>query len=343
MSVDDSNIKHPIKDYSTKKRNIRWGKDVLPAIGEQLKLYTSQLIPLTLRGMFYILISLNVLENLPARYNYLSKFTTRMRESGVLHMNCFVDDGRYITDINDTYHTVDEYLHEGVDFLENAKTEYKIPRWHNQPHYVEVWVEKNAMRGILDSIINTTGEREVRIVPTSGQESVSFAWENVRRLRKKQRQGKQVHIRYFGDLDPSGESIERNTYEKIWLEPYDLEGVDWKRVGVTNEQRIKWNLIPNTDPKTMAKLKRDKNRFEFMRKYGELFQIEVDALQAIKPEDFKGMVLGCVDEFFNQDIYEQNKSDRNLTPTKRMILESVQTKVLDLNNSVQNQLMNEED
>jgi hypothetical protein len=139
-------------------------------------------------------------------------------------------------------------------------------------------------------------------------------------LKKKQHEGKQVHIRYFGDLDPSGEQIEQSIKDKLTLEPYGLKNIDFKRVGVTNEQRIEFRLIPNTDPDTMNKLKRDTNRFEFMKKYDleiedDLFQIEVDALQAIKPTEFKAMVLNCVDELFDEDIYQSNLDNKAITPT----------------------------
>ena len=200
------------------------------------------------------------------------------------------------------------------------------------------------MRGILNSIINTTGRREVRIVPTGGQESVSFAWENVQRLRQKQLEGKQIHIRYFGDLDPSGETIEQSIYDKLWLEPYNLMNIDFKRVGVTNEQKIEFKLIPNTDPKTMAKLKRDKTRFAFMKKYGlesedDLFQIEVDALQPIEPIRFKKMVLNCVDEFFDGDVYEQYVETAQ--PMKQEILQAAKANLDDLYASLQIRLEKE--
>jgi hypothetical protein len=58
-----------------------------------------------------------------------------------------------------------------------------------------------------------------------------------------------------------------------------------------------------------------------MKKYNlksedDLFQIEVDALEAIRPEEFKEMVLACVDEFFDQKIYQKNLKDRKITPTE---------------------------
>jgi hypothetical protein len=47
-----------------------------------------------------------------------------------------------------------------------------------------------------------------------------------------------------------------------------------------------------------------------------LFQIEVDATEAIAPQELKTLVLGSVDEVFNETIYRKNLRDREITPTK---------------------------
>jgi hypothetical protein len=314
----------------------------MPVIKKRLSLWANQQIKPTLRGLFYTLVSLNVLENTSNKYDYLSKFTARARENSekmsetrfkrngeaytykfedkeTLPIDCFADNVRRVIDIDDIYETPQEFFDKGVRyFVKDISGNYVLPKWHNQPHYVEVWVEKDAMAGTLNSIINVAGQRQVRIVPTRGQESVTFAWENVQRLQAKQIEGKSVHIRYFGDLDPSGEAIEGELINKLTAEPYTLRGIDFKRVGVTKVQKERFNLIPNKDPKTMSKLKRDSNRFAFMEKYDlesedDLFQIEVDALEAIAPEQFRALVLQSVDEFFDKRIYRQVL---NSAPTK---------------------------
>ena len=43
------------------------------------------------------------------------------------------------------------------------------------------------------------------------------------KIETKQYEGKKIHIRYFGDLDPSGEAIEGSLIEKLTVEPYTLE------------------------------------------------------------------------------------------------------------------------
>ena len=340
---------------SNKRRSINWLKDVMPAIKKRLEVCASLQIVPTLRGIFYTLVSLNILENTPNRYDYLSLFTARAREKSekvidkdgkpfsneeILPIDCFADNVRQIIDIEDEYETLEDYIDRGIYHVREAEVNYKIPRWLNQPHYVEVWSEKDAMTGTVNSIINTGGIREVRIVPTRGQESVTFAWQHVQRLKKKQDEGKIIHIRYFGDLDPSGKAIEEATKNKLMLEPYNLKDIDFKRVGVTLQQKREFNLIANTDKQTMAKLKRDPTRFAFMSKYDiyneeDLFQIEVDALEAIEPEAFRSMVLAAVDEFFDEEIYRQTM--REMMPTRKEIREEVISQTDDLRTSLQTQ------
>ncbi len=351
------------------KKYLNWQRDIMPKIKERMNLWASQQIQPTLRGLFYTLVSLNVLANTSAKYDYLSMFTARAREKSeklgerryerngkeyyyrfseaeALPIDCFADNVRRIIDIKDNYETTGGFIKRGLKYYTKFEN-YKVPRWHNQPHYIEVWVEKDAMAATLNSIINIAGKRQVRIVPTRGQESVTFAWESVQRLREKQIEGKKIHIRYFGDLDPSGEAIERVLIEKLTDEPYSMQSIDFKRVGVTNKQRREFHLIANKDPKTMAKLKQDPNRFAFMKKYNlknenDLFQIEVDALEAIAPEQFKQMVLDAVDEFFDNEIYEENQEDRSITPTKADFKQTAKDETIDLMASLESESESED-
>ena len=194
--------------------------------------------------------------------------------------------------------------------LENAAFNYAdtIPRWHNQRHYVKAWVEKKANVGLFRSILRgKTGQvdRQVRIVPGGGYSGPAFNYPNVQRLKAWQKKGKEVHIVYYGDLDPSGEDINRVVKRK--LANYGLVGVDFQRIAVTDEQLDEYpNLPRNPDPKTLEKLKRDSRRFSFMRRHnGELFQVEVDALAALEPDAFRDMILNSVDRYFDEGVHKE--------------------------------------
>jgi hypothetical protein len=295
-------------------QRINWNKTIMPAIKERLNAFNQRGITPTLRAMFYALVSLRVIPNLQPQYQYLSHFTARARENGELPIDCFADQSRrIIQDFNDTYETMEEYIGRGISHLENATHDYVkgIPRWHGQPHYVEVWIEKDALSGTFKSIL---GNRQVKIVPNRGFSSISFSHENIERLKAYQDEGKEIHIRYFGDLDPSGESIDEIITNK--LRQYGMFGVDFQRIAITEEQMNRFNLPSNPDPETLRKLKRDTRARSFMTRHdGELFQIEVDALQAYAPDEFKRLVQQSVDQFFDENIHQQLRAEHSPSET----------------------------
>ena len=78
-----------------------------------------------------------------------------------------------------------------------------------------------------------------------------------------------MHIRYFGDLDPSGETIERFILQKTNLvRTIQPNNFRFQESCSDESTKDRIQLISNTDVETMNKLKQDKTRFDFMKKYG---------------------------------------------------------------------------
>jgi hypothetical protein len=301
-------------------RKINWKKEVMPTIKERLNYFNLQGILPTLRTMFYALVSLNIIPNIQSQYQYLSKFTANARMTGELPIDCFGDQSRSILEeFNDDFLEPKEYLKLYIDELESFPEIYKshIPKWHNQPHYVEVWIEKDAMSGTFQSILK---DGSVRIVPNKGFSSLSFIHQNIERLKFHAKKGKEIHIRYFGDLDPSGENIEEVIKDKLNIFEID---VDFRRIAVTEDQMKKFQLPENPNPEAFRKLKRDPRSASFVRKHGRLFQIELDALQAYAPEEFKQLVLESVNEFYNQQIYDDLLKPYSHDNLKKLLKKSV--------------------
>lgn len=117
------------------------------------------------------------------------------------------------------------------------------------------------------------------------------------------RQQNQIHILYFGDFDPSGDDMDRHLYNAF--SEFGLDGIDFQRIAITQGQIEKFNLpsVPN-DQVTVDKVNRDTRRNGFVGKYGKLYVVELDALLAIVPEEFRTIVQESVDEFFDEAIYK---------------------------------------
>src|SRR5207253_9835755 len=113
---------------------------------EKLDIFQTQGIAQpTLRAMFYALYSLGIIPNTKSAYTTLSRITARAREEGQLPIDCFADQSRQvIRRFDDEYESPEDYIERGILHLANASTEYRkaIPRWYEQPEYVEVWIEK---------------------------------------------------------------------------------------------------------------------------------------------------------------------------------------------------------
>jgi hypothetical protein len=121
-----------------------------------------------------------------------------------------------------------------TQYLKQVPLHYRIPRWYKQPHYVEVWIEKQALASTFESFLNG---RDVRIVINKGFASWTFIHQNAQRLTQivKEDPDRQIHILYFGDFDPSGEDMDRHLNEA--LIQFNLWGiVEFERVAVTKEQ-----------------------------------------------------------------------------------------------------------
>jgi hypothetical protein len=317
--------------YKTKPRATLKQRDwrpIIQRVKEELAKYEKLGIKPTLRTMHYRLFSLGIINNTKADYGRLSRNTTKAREYDIrgiekekryfetLPIDCFADDTRqatrYISEFSKWQ--PEKHILELLNQLEDVPIDYetRIPRWLNQPHYVEIWIEKRAMKSTFEQLVKG---REVDIVPFGGFHSVPYLYDNAYLLKAYQgleryigqdgiMEPKKIHILYFGDFDPTGEVIEKVLRER--LDDYGVYDIDFQRIGVTYDQMIKLDLPQKLDPKTYKKIKdKDSNAGRFIQKYGKLYQVEVDALPAKKPEEFKKMIIDNIDKYFDQGIYDK--------------------------------------
>jgi hypothetical protein len=289
-----------------------WCVDVIPRVIELLNEYEYR--P-TVRGIFYRLVSDEILSNTFKEYKGLIQALGTARnkkfgENGYIDPFAFSDESRYIEDIYDTFVSQKDYAESVIDNLRNvAKTYFEygcLPIWYRQPNYVEVHVEKEALRGAFKSIVPSN---YVRIVPNKGWDSIPYRNNNIRRLHNWRRGNdtndipKKVYVLYFGDYDPTGVTMSYKIEE--WLRPYDINFV---RVALNHDHISSYGLdhLRNPDPKVAEKLRRDPNNKRFRNENnGQLFQIELDALQK-NPQQFKDLVLNAVNHYYDNSIHEKN-------------------------------------
>jgi hypothetical protein len=307
---------------SNSKTNWRLVVDnhVIPA----LHWFEEQGITPTLRTLFYRLVSLEVIPNTKNSYKRLSKVLVKERKEGNIEWDAIADHGRLVLcNFDDTYESPHDYIKRGIVHIKNAESRYKIPRWYGQKHYVEVWIEKEALADTFESFLEG---RDVRIVVNKGYAGWTFLNENANRLFEVQlTQGdKQIHVLYFGDFDPSGEDMDRHLVEALSYFNLDTYAVNFERIAVTQDQIDEYNLPPTPeDSDTLDKLDKDSRKDRFIDKYGKLMAVELDALLAIVPDQFKQLVQESVDQNFDEDTYQREQKRYSPKDIRRLVHQKV--------------------
>src|SRR5688500_9691649 len=122
--------------------------------------------PMTLRQLFYRLISSGHLANKPIEYNRLKALMSRAREDNTIPRTWIVDHVR---------ETMKPSSWSGLeDFGETVRNAYRKDFWSTLPVHVEVLVEKDTIAGTIQPITN---QYDVALRICRGYASISYAGE----------------------------------------------------------------------------------------------------------------------------------------------------------------------
>lgn len=228
---------------------------------EELKNYW----PLTLRQVYYQLVSRQLIENKVTEYAMLSKLLKHARLDGFVPWEAIEDRMRQ-SRLNRGWNDKDLFLDTE---LENFLLGYRRHLQQNQPNYLEIWIEKDALSSIFQRVADPYC---IPVCTCRGFSSVSFLYELRQRILSSQTDDQQPIILYFGDFDPSGE--EMLPAMKITLQDeMQVSEVVYEKVALTREDITKYNL-PH-DPNAVKKS--DSRYQKFVEKWGR-YAVELDAL-----------------------------------------------------------------
>ena len=208
-----------------KRRNRAQMAKFLDAIHEVLD---GEQRAITVRHLFYRLVGLNVIPKTELAYKALCSHLSRWRKAGEVPYNAFSDSTRWY---------IKPPMFDGIaDALTRTRESYRRNTWAKQPHYVEVWVEKDAIAGVIDDVTNEWG---VPLFVCRGFASLSSMYSASGTFKGVQQHGKEVSIFHLGDYDPSGhaaaDAIERTfrqtfgcsiTFQRTAILPEHIEQFD---------------------------------------------------------------------------------------------------------------------
>ena len=231
-------------------------RELIELCDEIITEYQADNLRLTLRQLYYQLVTKNAIPNVERSYKNLSTLVTDARLAGLLDWDAIEDRVRQPR--------VPSEWENIQGLVESALRSYRLPRWEGQRHYVELWVEKDALAGVLRPIAS---EYHVTLMVNRGYSSASAMYESANRFQGHQSLSDCVLL-YLGDHDPSGEDMVRDVRERL-----EIFGamVKVKKIALTMGQVRKHQPPPNpakvTDPRAAA----------YIAEFGE-HSWEVDAL-----------------------------------------------------------------
>lgn len=281
----------PIKRPRRTKADIVRLRDTIASVVDEVK-------PATVRQVFYQLVSRGVIAKSEAEYkNTVCRLLAEMRRDGQISYYDIADNTRWMRK-PDTYTSLPSMLH-------HAQYAYRRALWDDQDAYVEIWLEKEALAGVL---VDVTAEWDVPLMVTRGYPSLSFLHSAAEQIRATE---KPTFLYYFGDRDPSGVDIPRNVLMTILelLVPEVVESfsgdkkaeaglrlaklyeretpLHFEVVAVTSEQIEQLNLPTRPTKKSDSRAK----SFE-----GE--SVEVDA---IPPATLRQLARDCIEQHIDQE------------------------------------------
>lgn len=211
--------------------------------------------------------------NAEPNYKWVGDIVSDARLAGLIDWDMISDRGRVMSQAN--------HWGSPAEIVEACAEQFRIDKWADQPRYVEVMVEKQALEGVL---IPVCRELDIPFTANKGYSSLSAMYGAGRRFADKLRDDKEVHVIYLGDHDPSGIDMTRDIDERLNLFA-DVQDVDESRVQI---HRIALNM-PQVKilrpPENPAKLT-DSRAKDYVRKFGDSSW----ELDAIEPKELAKLV-----------------------------------------------------
>ena len=254
--------------------------------------YQAQGYDITLRQLFYQFVARGFLDNTVKMYDKLGRVCVKARENGYMDWDYLVDRTRNVI--------VQPHWETPEAILEAVADQFRLDKWANASHVVEVWVEKEALAGIVQTATNRV---DTLAFPCRGYVSSSEIYTAAQRIVAYIEDDREVTVLHLGDYDPSGADMSRDIYARLQQyvgthvgEDVCLDKLHFKRIALTMPQIRQYN-----PPPAMAKTE-DSRYGTFVAATGQNQTWELDALD---PAVLVALIEDEVTALRDEDVWDQ--------------------------------------
>jgi hypothetical protein len=194
--------------------------------------YMAQDFTLTLRQLFYQTVARGLLENSFSNYKRLGNIVRNARDGGMIDWNAIEDRTREVNT-----HT---FWTNPAGIISAAAHQYREDLWKGQRYRPEVWIEKEALLGVIEGVCT---ELRVPYFAHRGNTSQTLQYQAGRRFAGFIDQGLIPLVLHLADHDPNGIDMTRDNERRLAL--YARADIEVRRIALNMDQVEHYNPPPN--------------------------------------------------------------------------------------------------
>ena len=279
---------------------------------------------LTLRQLFYQFVSRDLIPNSQQSYKRLGDIINKARLAGLMDWNYIIDRTRNLQSLS--------HWSTPGEIIRSAAQSFALDKWRNQPTRVEVWVEKEALAGIVSQAAD---RYDCAWFSCRGYVSQSELWGAAQRHLKYLKAGQRIVVVHLGDHDPSGIDMTRDITDRLmmfitqdWLNqkmpessgapfvyeilkhltdyldngPHGINSGDHAGRDPLTVNRIALNMhqVEEYDPPPNPAKLTDSRAPDYVSLYGD----DSWELDALSPEVLDNLISDAIQEVIDQDLFD---------------------------------------
>jgi len=249
--------------------------------------YSKSGFTLTLRQLYYQFVARGLIPNRQIYYNRLGGVINDARLAGEIDWLAIEDRSRFVRSLS--------HWDSPQDIVNVCAEQFRMDKWKTQMVHMEVWIEKDALIGVIEGICN---QYDVPYFSCRGYVSQSEMWQAAQRFMATTLEGKYGILLYLGDHDPSGLDMTRDITDRFALFGADVEV---RRLALSWDQILQYSPPPNP-------AKTSDSRFET---YVKQFGTESWELDALDPHVLVDLVEREITAQINTKIWTKVRDLEN--------------------------------
>jgi hypothetical protein len=194
--------------------------------------YIAQEFKLTLRQLFYQFVARGLLDNRFNEYKRLGAIVRNARDGGLIDWEAIEDRTREVN--------THAFWTNPAGIISDDAEVYREDLWAGQRYRPEVWIEKEALLGVIESICT---ELRVPYFAHRGNNSQTLQHQAGKRFADYLDQGLIPLVLHLADHDPNGIDMTRDTIERLAL--YARAEIEVRRIALTMKQVQQYRPPPN--------------------------------------------------------------------------------------------------